>query len=92
MSRRAEVGGGVRGAWHGLNDSISMLTTLNSRQVESRESRVACGVFSFRLKSADGILGAALFVPLGAARQGERGEGGRVRGMRVKDVCAADLA
>lgn len=40
---------------------------VDSRQVESRESRVACGVFSFRLKSADGILGAALFVPLGAA-------------------------
>lgn len=92
MSRRAELGRRGRGAWHGLNDSISMLTTLNSRQVESRESRVACGVFSLRLKSADGILGAALFMPLGVARQGERGEGGRGRGRRVKDVCAADLA
>lgn len=90
MSRRAELGRRVRGAWHGLNDSISMLTTLNSRQVESRESRVACGVFSFRLKSADGILGAALFVPLGAARR--EGRRGRGRGRRVKDVCAADLA
>lgn len=59
---------------------------VDSRQVESRESRVACGVFSFRLKSADGILGAALFVPLGAARRAERGgtgRGGGVGGLRM---------
>lgn len=78
-------GGRVKGGVVRLKRLNFNADDVDSRQVESRESRVACGVFSFRLKSADGILGAALFVPLGAARRAERGG-------RVKDVCAADLA